>query len=138
MRRFEPLPWEELSGKVARGEEISELDLVFLPMCGSKTKTTAELLEQGIRLAAQLPSRKEKIAGLMLTLTDKLVEKEELKKIREEFMDMTKLKVFQVAEEAAIEKMALAMMREGIAISLVSKVTGLSPEALQKLAAKAS
>ena len=149
---------EELSGKLARGEEISELDLVFLPVCGSKTKTTVELLERGIGLAARLPLRKEKIAGLMIALSNSLVEKEELKRIWEEFMDMAKLKVFQVAEEVGMEKgmkkgmekgrkqgieqnkeqTALSMMREGIDIPLISKITGLSPEALRKLASKAS
>ena len=125
-----------LSGKVARGEEISELDLVFLPMCSSKTKTTVELLERGIALAARLPSSGQKIAGLMMVLSDKLVEEKELERIWEEFMDMTKLKVLQVAEKVGMKKAAIGMMREGIDIQLISKITGLSPEELQKLASK--
>jgi hypothetical protein len=157
---------EELSGKIGRGEEISELDLVFLPLCKSETSTAAELLERGIGLAAQLPSKTDKVAGLMITLSDKLVEKEELKRIWGKFMDMRKLKVFQVAEEVAreqgmelgmekgielgremereksfelgIEKTAISLLKEGMNIPFISRVTGLSQEALQKLASKAS
>jgi hypothetical protein len=137
---------EDLSDKVGRGEEISELDLVFLPMCSSRTKTTVELLGRGIALAARLPSRGQKIAGLMMVLSNRLVEEKELERIWGEFMDMTKLKVFQVAEkvgreqgiELGKEQTAISLLKEGMDIPFISKVTGLSPEALQKLASKAS
>jgi hypothetical protein len=95
--------FEGLKQAIEGGKEINELDLVFLPVCRSETDTVVGLLEKGVRLAAKLPTNK-KIIGLMLTLTNQLVKSEELKRIWEEFMDYSKLKVIQVAEEIGMEK----------------------------------
>ena len=95
--------FERLRRQIADAEEVNELDLVFLPVCHSDTETVAQLLEKGVGLAAKLPQA-TKIVGLMLMLSDRLVDKAELKRVWEEFMNYSKLKVFQVAEEIGEEK----------------------------------
>jgi hypothetical protein len=95
--------FERLRQQIESGKEINELDLVFLPVCRSETNTVVELLEKGVQLAAKLPLSK-KIVGLMLTLSNQMVENDELKRIWRKFMDYSKLKVLQVAEEVGMEK----------------------------------
>ncbi|GHU50681.1 hypothetical protein FACS1894200_10290 [Spirochaetia bacterium] len=56
-----------------------------------------------MELAKKLPAA-SKIVGLMLTLSDRLVDKDELKRIWREFVDYSKLKVLQVAEEVGEER----------------------------------
>jgi hypothetical protein len=95
--------FERLRRQIEGGEEINELDLVFLPVCRSETETVVELLDKGVELALELPAG-EKIAGLMLMLSNQLVEKTELKRIREKLMNYSKLKIVQVMEELGEER----------------------------------
>ncbi|MHC6202098.1 RpnC/YadD family protein [Breznakiellaceae bacterium SP9] len=137
-----------LRQQIESGQEINELDLVFLPVCGSKTETVVGLLEKGVELAKRLPAA-SKIVGLMFMLSDRLVDKNELKRIWREFMDYTKLKVFQVAEEVGIEKgveigmgrgiekgvekTAEKALRKGYSLEEIQDLTGLSLERIQEL-----
>ncbi|MHC6203712.1 hypothetical protein ACYULU_11020, partial [Breznakiellaceae bacterium SP9] len=94
-----------------------------------------------------------KIVGLMFMLSDRLVDKNELKRIWREFMDYTKLKVFQVAEEVGmekgveigmgrgieigmgkgVEKTAEKALRKGYSLEEIQELTGLSLERIQEL-----
>ena len=109
--------YERLRRQIEGGEEINELDLVFLPVCHSESETVAELLEKGVKLATKLAAGKkmvEKIAGLMLMVSDQLVEKAERKRIWEVFMDYAKLQVLQVAEEVGEKRGIKKGRAEGV------------------------
>jgi hypothetical protein len=129
---------EKIKEKIRRGEEINELELVFLPVCGSKERSVEQLLEEGIKLAMETPS-KEKVAALMLMLTNRLVEAEELKRIWEEFKAMTRLKVLEVAEEIGMEKgmerVARIALKKEMPLESIQELTGLSRERIATLSA---
>ncbi|MHC6203567.1 RpnC/YadD family protein [Breznakiellaceae bacterium SP9] len=126
--------------QIESGQEINELDLVFLPVCGSKTETVVGLLEKGVELAKRLPAA-SKIVGLMFMLSDRLVDKNELKRIWREFMDYTKLKVFQVAEEVGeergMEKGVEIGMERGVEIGMGKGVEIGMGKGIEKTAEKA-
>ncbi|MHC6203711.1 hypothetical protein ACYULU_11015 [Breznakiellaceae bacterium SP9] len=97
----------------------------------------------------------------MFMLSDRLVDKNELKRIWREFMDYTKLKVFQVAEEVGeergmekgveigmgkgieigmgkgiekgAEKTAEKALQKGYSLEEIQELTGLSLERIQEL-----
>ncbi|MHC6203022.1 RpnC/YadD family protein [Breznakiellaceae bacterium SP9] len=106
----------------------------------ARAETVVGLLEKGVELAKRLPAA-SKIVGLMFMLSDRLVDKNELKRIWREFMDYTKLKVFQVAEEVGeergmekgIEKTAEKALRKGYSLEEIQDLTGLSLERIQEL-----
>ncbi|MDR2193397.1 MAG: hypothetical protein LBP19_02880 [Treponema sp.] len=145
---------EKIRGKLERGEEINELELVFLPVCRSGKRSVEQLLEEGIKLALGTPSN-EKVAALMLMLTNRLVGAEELKRIWEEFKAMTKLKVLEVAEEVGMEKgmekgmergmekglqkgmerVARIALKKGMPLESIQELTGLSRERIAALSA---
>ncbi|MHC6202099.1 hypothetical protein ACYULU_02780 [Breznakiellaceae bacterium SP9] len=89
-----------------------------------------------MELVKRLPAA-SKIVGLMFMLSDRLVDKNELKRIWREFMDYTKLKVFQVAEEVGMEKgaekTAEKALRKGYSLEEIQDLTGLSLERIQEL-----
>jgi predicted transposase/invertase (TIGR01784 family) len=136
--------FKKVSHAIERGEAINELDIVFLPICHSENDSVARLLEKGIQLAAKIPMN-EKIVALMLTLSNSLVEKDELKRMWKEFVAMTKLKVLEVAEEVGIEKGKQEGKQEGkledarnfkqmgIPLDKIAAGTGLTSEQIKAL-----
>jgi hypothetical protein len=134
---------ERLRGALDAGEGINELELIFLPVCHSACKSVARLLSDGLMLAARLPDA-EKVAALMLVLSDRLVEPEELDRLWEEFKRMVKLKILDVAEKKGMErgmekmqeKIANAMLLKNMHPDTVHEMTGLSMQRIQELQAQ--
>jgi predicted transposase/invertase (TIGR01784 family) len=96
-----------LRTQIAANDPFNELDLVYLPLYQSGTKTPADLLKEGVMILRSTnldQQQKQRIALLMLTISNKIVDKQELKNIWEEFYHMTKLVAFEVAEEIGVEK----------------------------------
>lgn len=130
---------EELKGKVSRGEVINELDLIFLPLCGS-TKTKDEILRSGLELLPKVnPANvtRSKIGALMLMVSDKFIEKETFYELWEELKGMANLKILEVAEEKGIEEgkkiTALEMLANGEPIDKIIKYTKLTYEQIEEL-----
>ena len=93
--------YKKLKKKIDAGEEVNELDLIFLPLCSSKTKSTYEMLVDCIGLAEQIAddeTNREKMVAQMLILTNKYVDEERINKLWREFSAVIKLKVLKVAE----------------------------------------
>ena len=97
------LKLKEIKEKVEAGEEINELDLVFLPLMQSEkeisdlVKTTIKL-EQNLNLSSYETSR---LAAMTLVASDKFLTTQQTEEIWEEFK---MLKVFKIAEQKGLEK----------------------------------
>ncbi len=130
------------------------MDLIFLPLYHGKEKSTIELLKDSLRLASTMDSKtasNEKIAALMLVLADKMVSKEQILSLWEEFKDMRKLKILEVAEEKGMEKgmeegiekgiekgmemVIRNMLLTGLTIQFIVEHTGVSEEKVRMIQA---
>jgi predicted transposase/invertase (TIGR01784 family) len=100
-------------------------------------------LIENISLAAAAKSSvsAEKLVALMLVASNKVIDKVMLNRLWEEFKTMTKLKIFEVAEEKGIEKgieldkreTAELMMADNEPIEKIIRYTGLTIEKLTAL-----
>lgn len=142
--------------KINKGEQVNELDLIFLPLCKSETRNKTEILKDGLELVStyvQSEISREKIGALMMLLSNKYVEKEQLELLWKEFSDMIKLKILEVAEEKGMEKGmekgiekgmekgfgiirdAIMLYKNGESIADISNKFGISTQALQDIIA---
>jgi len=85
-----------------KGEQINELELIFLPLMNSRL-TKTELLRRTIELEKQLPKTdlRNKVRELTLILADKIVDRKILDELWEE---LRMFKVIKYAEEKGMEK----------------------------------
>ena len=107
----------KLQYNIENGLEINELEMIYLPLFGSKTKKPIELLKAGkdLLLKSKTDSiSKQKIMALMLLVSNKFVEKAELESIWEEFKMVAELKIVQIAEEKGMEKGMKKGMEKGM------------------------
>ncbi|MDR1533159.1 MAG: hypothetical protein LBS62_13440 [Clostridiales bacterium] len=142
-----------LKKEIKNSGQVNELELIYLPLYASKNLNVTELLMESAALVRQLnipDVMADKILAAMLVLANKLVDKNKLNNIWKEFSRMYKLKVLEVAEKQGVrkgmrkgarkerEKVAAAMLLNGVSFEFVMKVTGLSEERLAELERKAS
>ena len=137
----------QMQNALEKGEQVNELELIFLPLMKSKL-TKTELLRKTIELEKQLPIKdiRNKVRELTLILADKIVDKKLLDELWEE---LRMLKVVKYAEEKGMEKgiekglekgkkqeretVAKNMLSLGIEDELVIKATGLDQSNIDKL-----
>ena len=78
----------DMAEKLERGEPINELELVYLPLYGSKSgKTIYELLSSAIKLTAKIPqspTKVDKLRSLLILQMGKFVNDEEFFRVLEE------------------------------------------------------
>lgn len=93
---------EQIGQALARGEQINELELIFLPLMKSRLDTVS-LLRKTIELEKQVPDTvtQEKIRELTLIVANRIVDKNILDELWEE---LRMLKVIRYAEEKGMEK----------------------------------
>jgi len=95
--------YKRLKTQVERGQEINELELIFLPL--KKLDEENEIyVDQSLALAKKLKTSKEmktKIITMMVVLMDKYLTKEKILNIWEE---LNMLNIMKVAEEKGYER----------------------------------
>ena len=91
-----------IQNALKQGEEVNELELIFLPLMRSRL-TKIELLRRTIELEKQLPEKdiRNKVRELTLILADRIVDREILDELWEE---LRMFKVIKYAEEKGLEK----------------------------------
>jgi hypothetical protein len=94
-----------LKRQIAAGEPVNELELLYLPIFSSKSMRPVELLREGVAIAKRLPDTpaRDHLFALMMMVSNRVVSSQELKQIWED-IQMTKLKILEVAEEIGMEK----------------------------------
>ena len=148
---------EQMEERLSKGEPINELQLIYLPLYGSKSgKTVAELLERAIRLAPEAAKEGHelnKLQSLQVLLCGSIVKKDEIYRILEE--NMIKIEgnaAIEALTEWGIKKgiergieqgieqgkviVAQNMILGNIEINQVSTMTGLSLEKLDAIKAE--
>ena len=126
---------DRLKAQAESGLPINELELVYLPLFGSKRHNPTEMFGEALKVAKVLNvdyAQREKIVALLITVSNKLVDKNILSLAWEE-MRMMGLKVLEVAVEKGVEKVALSMLKDGLSLELICKYTGLSRERVEEL-----
>jgi hypothetical protein len=78
----------EIEHKLKTGENINELQLIYLPLYGSKSgKTTADLLDTALKLTLDVAkddkTKRDKLQSLMILLNSTFVSEEELNRVLE-------------------------------------------------------
>jgi hypothetical protein len=93
---------EKIQSALKRGEDINELELIFLPLMKSSLPVDA-LLRKTIELAKEIPRTTvgQKICELSLVVSNRIVDEETLGELWEE---LRMLKVIKFAEKKGMEK----------------------------------
>jgi hypothetical protein len=126
----------EINRKIQAGEQdkINPLELIYLPLYGSKSgKTTPVLLDTAIKLAPEVvkdKQKKNKLHDLLVLLTSTFISDEELNKILEDNMRILEdSPAVRVLESRGMNKkmleIATNMLRDGDDAPKVSRITGL-------------
>ena len=148
-----------LKKNVELGLPVNELEIIFLPLFRSVRLDPAGLFAEALAVAKKLggdPARIEKVAALLIVVSNKLVDKDSLKSAWGE-IKMLGLKVLEVAVEKGFEQgvekgmekgieqgvkkgikkgvktVALNMLRRGKAVQEVCEDTGLTKKQVQEL-----
>ena len=133
----------QIQSALEKGENVNELELIFLPLMKSRLPMDG-LLRKTIELEKQLPDEglRNKVRELTLILSNRIVDRKILDELWEE---LRILKVIKYAEEKGLEKGMEKGMEEGIEavaknlLSLgmddefVMKATGLDKNALDNI-----
>ena len=129
---------EKLKRQIENGEPVNELEIIYLPLFKSERYKPTELLKEAaaiVKMSKMEDEMKAKVISLSLVASNKIVDKDVLKSIWEEFRIMMKLKVLEVAEEIGVEKgielgvekgkyeVAESMMADGDSIEKISRNT---------------
>ena len=104
----------ELKQKLESGEAINELELIFLPLMGSRIRERIEMLDEALDLTRQMqvdPARKMKIMSMQLVLMDKYITEEKILSVWEE---MKMLNIIRIAEKKGIEQGIERGIEQGI------------------------
>jgi hypothetical protein len=134
----------EIDRKIQAGEQdkINPLELVYLPLYGSKSgKTTPVLLDTAIKLTQKVvddKNKQRKLQDLLILLTSTFISDEELNKIREANMrvleDSPAVRVFgNWGRNQALIEVAENMLRDGDDAQKVSRNTGLDLSRVEEL-----
>ena len=121
------------------------MKIILLPLMNN-SKHKQNIIEESIELVKFIDSEEEQLALIagILTATDKFIEKNYAKKVRE-WLTMTKVdKIYQEEKEKAIEeakeevrkkeKIDLAKnLMDVLSVEMIAKKTGLSIEEVEKL-----
>ena len=139
----------EIDRKIKAGEHesINELEIIYLPLYGSKSgKSTPELLDTVIKLTPKVikddKPKQQKLYDLLILLTGSFVSDEELNRIMEANMrileDSPAVRVLE--DRGAIRGMnqkaieiAQNMLQEGDDYPKISRVTGLTVDKIDEL-----
>lgn len=131
---------EQLTQKLATGEPINELELVYLPMYTSKIGLSPEQITiTALWLSTQLPNTdtgKQKVQALLILLTSKFLDKQAfIRALEESYMyledDNPGLLFF---EQKGMEKgMEKGMQKERVATILKLLSKGLTPQEVSDL-----
>ena len=125
----------QMQNALEKGEQVNELELIFLPLMKSEL-TKTELLRKTIELEKQLPIKdiRNKVRELTLILADKIVDKKLLDELWEE---LRMLKVVKYAEEKGMERgketVAKNLLSKGMDDEFVIETTGLDQSIIDKL-----
>ena len=137
--------------KTGEHERINALEVIYLPLYGSKSKkTTAELLDNAIKLAPKVAwgdrSKQHKLQDLLILLAGSFVSDEELNRILEDNMriledspavrvleDRGVRKGVQQGIAQGIEQTATNMLRRGRSYHEISEDTGLTADRIEEL-----
>ena len=135
---------ERIEEKLAKGEPINELLLIYLPLYGSRSgRTVAELLKRALRLTPKVAKdgfELNKLQSLLVLLCGSIVKKEDMTKILEESqMKIEGNSVLEILTERGrtqgIEQIAQNMLLREDDPSRISEITGLSLERLREIEA---
>ena len=136
---------EELKTKIRNGEPVNELSLIYLPLFKSKSLRPVELLKEAALLVRELNAEetmKQKILALMLVVSNKVVNADELEKIWKEHGKMMNLKIFDVVRkdglEEGLERGAVNMLKKNYPAEEVASVMGISLEKVLSLKREAA
>jgi len=137
-----------LESDIADGNEINELELIYLPFFKSEKMKPLELLRKAINMANRLETKavsKDKLFALMLVVSNKIIDKQEFDAIWEE-VRMMNLTVLKIAEEKGMEKGLEKGMEKGVEIIKrhsrgegamdISKATNVSLKEVEHIIAK--
>ena len=148
---------QKIKRQIENNEPVSELELVYLPLYHSKDKSVAEMLEQVVALAPQIPNDKaeqEKIMVMSVVVANKFLDTNEFSKIWEAIkMYMDDLLVIKFAKADAkkegieegkiegkiegkkegVEKVAKSMLLKGMATEAVAEYTELELSEVENL-----
>ncbi|MCL1997818.1 MAG: hypothetical protein FWG65_03535 [Turicibacter sp.] len=104
---------QKISEQLANGEPVNELELVYLPLYGSKQGTTMyEFLSAALKLTPQIGETaaiSKKLQMLLVFLTIRNADKNHIKKILEENMDILENNagiqaLLEIGEDKGVEK----------------------------------
>ncbi|MCL1988350.1 MAG: hypothetical protein FWG64_10340 [Firmicutes bacterium] len=114
---------QKIRERVANGEPINELELVYLPLYGSKQGTTMyDFLSAALKLTPQIgetATTSKKLQMLLIFLTIRNADKEQIKKILEDNMDILKNNagiqaLMEIGEDRSKEKWTEKGREEGM------------------------
>jgi hypothetical protein len=130
--------YADIKLKVDAGESLTKQDLmsiVFLPMMKNSVDKITRF-EQAITLSKEIPTANEQaqIQEMLKILAEKFIKDLETLQKLKELISMGIINEM-IANDKAVD-IAKNMLREGLAISLISKTTGLDESAVIKLQAE--
>jgi predicted transposase/invertase (TIGR01784 family) len=139
----------ELKRKVSAGERLTDEEVIrfiVLPLTEPRKDGKQELIERSVSLAKEISDEEQQlfvIAG-MLVATDKFIDKEYLKKVKE-WISMTKIaRLYEKEKKEAVKEavkeretaLARKMLSNDISIPKVIDCTGFSEEEVLKIQAE--
>jgi len=132
--------YSDIKAKVDSGETLTKQDLmsiVFLPMMKNSVDKTTRF-EQAITLSKEVSAKdnQAQIQAMLQLLAEKFVKDAEMLKKLKEMISMGVI-AEMIANDKAVD-IAKNMLKEGLAISVVSKTTGLDEPTVLDLQAELS
>ena len=140
----------EIERKLKAGEYINELQLVYLPLYGSRSgKSTADLLDTALKLTLDVAKKDKekrgKLQSLMILLNSTFISEEEFYRVLEaNHMVLEENRAVKVLTDIGrkqgieqgimrLEQVARNMLRRGRSIQEISEDTGLSVARITEL-----
>jgi len=112
-----------------KGKPVNALELIYLPLYSSSTKTKEELFDSAIKMASESKNR-DKIFALQTLLMSTYIDKYKLQKILEENMfklennptiDFFMEKGMEKGMEKRSFEIALEMFRDGLGVETIAR-----------------
>ncbi len=128
--------WNTISGHMASGAGIDSkeaMELIIYPLTFSEMEDKQRAVGDVISLIDKLQNEELKrfVLKYLLVFTDKIIKDEDANRIKEELM-LTKVEKLIYQEER--ERIAKNLLKDGYDLEMVIKNTGLSADAVSKLA----
>ena len=135
----------EIKRKLEAGEPVNELEVVYLPLYNSSSKTVVQFLEEVVALAPRISADREhsqKMILLSALLTNKFISDSEYAKLWEGIkMVIEELKLFQFARADAIaeERRSLAkkLLQRGESLASILELVEITEDELKELQTQA-